>query len=252
MPITVPEEGDEITKAISDAWFTDIRDRLNALKPDDIADRALDTQVPNLDIVSSTTEIYSSGGSSMGRNHTYTADTAPYPGYDQTSGWLVVGAGVVSGATTAQQLLLVQGFSVTRPTNTADADFAGGILIFCNIRVLQLFDGREAYPAYQRLAGNLTGVNIFAAFTLQFRVSSGAWVNIASTEEIINNSGPDNISWALCLNNLVEPLSENIIGVRAMVSVSTGGTSIPPADCRVILGDCNLTVIALRSGFISS
>tara|TARA_R100001463_G_scaffold35008_4_gene76605 strand:- start:495 stop:1226 length:732 start_codon:yes stop_codon:yes gene_type:complete len=243
MPITVPEEGDEITKAISDAWFTDIRDRLNALKPDDIADRALDTQVPELAITSSTVEIYSSGGSSMGINHTYTAATAPYPGYDQTSGWLVVGAGALSSAT-AQQLLAITGFSVTRPSPTSDANFAGGILILCNIRVLQLFDGGESYPTTQGLAP------IFAAFTLQVNLQTSGWVNIAATEEIINNMGPDNISWALCLNNLVEPLAENVIGVRAMVSVHRG--SVAAADAKVILGDCNLTVIALRSGFISS
>ena len=252
MPITAPEEGDEITKATADAWFTDIRDRLNALKPDDIADRALDTQVPDLAITSSTVEIYSSGGSSMGRTHTYTAATAPYPGYDQTSGWLIVGAGVVSGAATPQQLLQVTGFSVTRPSPTSDADFAGGILIFCNIRVLQFFDGSGAYPTEPRLAGNLTGTALFAAFTLQVRLQSSGWVNIAATEEIINNSGPDNISWALCLNNLVEPLAEDVIGVRAMVSVSTAGTGIAAANAQLVLGDSNLTVIALRSGFISS
>lgn len=250
MPITVPEEGDEITKAISDAWFTDIRDRLNALKPDDIADRALDTQVPELAITSSTVEIYSSGGSSLGVNHTYTAATAPYPGYDQTSGWLVVGNSAVltqggsSYGGAVQKLEMDGTFSVTRPSPTSDANFAGGILIFCNIRVVQLFDGGESYPTTQGLAP------IFAAFTLQIKLQTSGWVNIAATEEIINNMGPDNISWALCLNNLVEPLAENVIGVRAMVSVHRG--SVAAADAKVILGDCNLTVIALRSGFISS
>jgi len=248
--ITIPTEGEEITKAKADAWFTDIRDRLNALKPDDIADKALDTQMPDLAIVHATAEIYNNGsGGSAGITHTYTAAAAPYPGYDNPAtspGWMVVGDGTLSSAV-ARQYLSLTFTGIKRPSPTSDDRFAAGILIFCNIKVRKLYDN-EDYPS-----GSYTELSdTYAAFSLQIQLAGSSWVHIAPTEEIINSQGPDNLSWALCLNNLIEPLSQDITGVRAVVSVSRGGTSVSAADARVELEDCNLTVIALRSGFISS
>lgn len=233
MPIDVPEEGDEVTKAVADAWFSTIAARLNALTPDDIGDRTFDTQLPDMVVHSQTVEISAS-------SHLYTGATAPYTGYDAgTASWLIVGASKAS-----PELLSMTFTDIEVATHTNNA-FAAAILIFCNIRVARVYDddGGTGYPTYQQLAP------LFAVFKLQMEKATSGWVDITPTEEIINNMGPDNVSWAFCLNTLIEGFSEDITGIRALVAVSR--QSVTATDAIVELKDANLTVVALRSGYVS-
>ena len=236
-------EGQLVSSSVANASFEAVRTEVNDLDETSIEKNTLHREhLPSAVLSAHTTGI-------SGSDHTYTATSYPYPGWNTASGW----------ATTGLQTP-VESLSLSR-SKTA------GILVLANINVKDItgiYKGAVAYhPSWM------------AVVAVQFR-AGGAWRHVARTERYVEmDTGDDNdlltstpkttakfatdilgkdISIRTLITDADNPSGMSVDAVRLVVAVKIQYIASPPSSFQttVTLRQGNISAIALQGGEITS